>query len=154
MRRNGKALCVIANNLFLMLAGRILRSCRRVCTRSFATSLKDISIKGFFEAKKYAVIGASTKPGTLGHTICENYVRTYKGEAYFVNPKGILRRIGLKCRGRTVWKAHLQIGSRYSHRDRGSGHRRFCKVCSAVCGRMHEEGSQVRDHDSRRFQGV
>ena len=72
-----------------MLAGRFLWNCRRVCVRSFASSLKDISIKGFFEAKTYAVIGASTKSGTLGHTICENYVRTYKGEAFFVNPKGI-----------------------------------------------------------------
>lgn len=72
-----------------MLAGRFLNNYKRLFARSFSTSIKDISIKGFFEAKNYAIIGASTKPGTLGHTICENYVRTYKGEAFFVNPKGI-----------------------------------------------------------------
>ena len=59
-------------------------------TRFFSTSLKDISIKGFFAAKNYAIVGASTKPGTMGNIICENYKRTFKGEVFYINPRGML----------------------------------------------------------------
>ena len=63
---------------------------RRVlpAVRSLSTSLPKLSIKGFFAASNYAIVGASTKPGSLGHIICENYKRTFKGETFYVNPKG------------------------------------------------------------------
>lgn len=57
-------------------------------SRLFSTSLRDISIKGFFAAKNYAIVGASTKPGTMGNIICENYKRTFKGKVFYINPKG------------------------------------------------------------------
>lgn len=56
--------------------------------RLFSSSLRDISIKGFFAAKNYAIVGASTKPGTMGNIICENYKKTFHGEVFYINPRG------------------------------------------------------------------
>ena len=57
--------------------------------RMFASSIKDYPIDGFFNAKSYAIVGASNKKGSLGYIIAENFVNKYKGDVAFVNPKGI-----------------------------------------------------------------
>jgi predicted CoA-binding protein len=59
-------------------------------TRAFASTLKDYPINGFFDAKTYAIIGASEKKGSLGYNIAENFLNKFNGKTYFVNPKGIL----------------------------------------------------------------
>ena len=71
-----------------MLSSRVSSFVRSSGARLFSSSLKSISIKGFFAAKNYAIVGASTKPGTMGNIICENYKRVYKGETFYINPKG------------------------------------------------------------------
>ena len=48
---------------------------------------------------------------------------------------------------------HLQNSSGCSQSDRGSGDCRPCQVRCRVCRTVHEEGSQVHHHCSRRFQG-
>ena len=58
--------------------------------RMFASSIKDYPIDGFFNAKSYAIVGASDKPGSLGLSICTNFLKRYQGDVYFINPKGIL----------------------------------------------------------------
>ena len=58
--------------------------------RMFASSIKDYPIDGFFNAKSYAIVGASDKPGSLGLSIVTNFMKRYQGDVYFVNPKGIL----------------------------------------------------------------
>lgn len=72
----------------------------------------------------------------------------------FCESEGYLHYSELRCRRGTVWKAYLQIGSGCPWGDRSSGNRRFGEVCSPVRGGMHEEGSQIPDYDSWRFQGV
>lgn len=57
--------------------------------RMFASSIKDYPIDGFFNAKSYAIVGASGKPGSLGMSIVTNFMQRYKGDVVFVNPKGI-----------------------------------------------------------------
>ena len=57
--------------------------------RMLASSIKDYPIDGFFNAKSYAIVGASNKKGSLGYIIAENFVNKYKGDVAFVNPKGI-----------------------------------------------------------------
>lgn len=59
-------------------------------TRVFASSLKDYPINGFFDAKSYAIVGASEKKGTLGYIISDNFYHKFQGKTYFVNPKGCL----------------------------------------------------------------
>lgn len=73
-----------------MLSSKVFSVVRSNGVRLFSSSLKDISIKGFFSAKNYAIVGASVKPGTMGNIICENYKRTFKGETFYINPKGAL----------------------------------------------------------------
>ena len=58
--------------------------------RAFATSLREYHIDGFFDAKSYAIIGASEKKGTLGYIISDNFYHKFQGKTYFVNPKGLL----------------------------------------------------------------
>ena len=66
--------------------------------RMFASSIKDYPIDGFFNAKTYAIIGASNKKGSLGYIIAENFVNKYKGDVAFVNPKGMCGyRYGIMC---------------------------------------------------------
>ena len=55
-----------------------------------ATSLREYPIDGFFDAKSYAIIGASEKKGTLGYIISDNFYHKFQGKTYFVNPKGLL----------------------------------------------------------------
>ena len=57
-------------------------------TRAFATSLRDYPINGFFDAKSYAIIGASEKKDSLGYNIADNFYHKFKGKMYFVNAKG------------------------------------------------------------------
>ena len=57
-------------------------------TRAFSSSLKDYPINGFFDAKTYAIVGASEKEGTLGYIISDNFYHKFQGKTYFVNPKG------------------------------------------------------------------
>ena len=57
-------------------------------TRAFTTSLRDYPINGFFDAKSYAIIGASEKEGSLGYNISDNFYHKFQGKTYFVNPKG------------------------------------------------------------------
>jgi acyl-CoA synthetase (NDP forming) len=39
------------------------------------------------DPQSVAVVGASTKPGSVGYVILENLVTRFKGEVYPVNPK-------------------------------------------------------------------
>ena len=73
---------------FCWMFAKLLRRQNITKYRAFSTSLRDISIKGFFAAKNYAIVGASTKPGTMGNIICENYKKTFKGEVFYINPRG------------------------------------------------------------------
>ncbi len=81
-----------------MLSSKVSSFVRSSGARLFSSSLKSISIKGFFAAKNYAIVGASTKPGTMGNIICENYKRVYKGETFYINPKGAVL-ISMSCLG-------------------------------------------------------
>ena len=58
--------------------------------RAFSSSLKSYPINGFFDAKTYAIVGASEKEGTLGYIISDNFYHKFQGKTYFVNPKGNL----------------------------------------------------------------
>ncbi len=46
------------------------------------------SVRAFFEAKTYAIIGASANPNKLSYHIVQNFRKNFKGKTYFVNPKG------------------------------------------------------------------
>ena len=59
-------------------------------SRTFSSSLKNYPINGFFDAKSYAIVGASEKEGTLGYIISDNFYHKFQGKTYFVNPKGFL----------------------------------------------------------------
>lgn len=72
-----------------MLARRFVLHHNLFVSRVFSSSSKTLSIKGFFAASNYAIVGASTKPGSLGNIICENYKKTFKGETFYINPKGV-----------------------------------------------------------------
>ena len=39
------------------------------------------------DPQSVAVVGASTKPGSVGYVILENLITRFKGEVYPVNPK-------------------------------------------------------------------
>jgi len=56
--------------------------------------MKMNSMKYFFEPKSVAIIGASRKPGKIGHVILKNFVENFKGRIYPVNPhaESILRK--------------------------------------------------------------
>jgi len=45
-------------------------------------------LEKFFYPKSVVIIGASRKPGSVGHVIAENFAKRFKGEVYYVNPKG------------------------------------------------------------------
>jgi len=54
-------------------------------------------LNAFFKARSVAVIGASSKPGKIGHEILRNLaLYEYKGRVYPINPKAD-RILGLKC---------------------------------------------------------
>ncbi len=61
------------------------------------------SVKAFFEAKSYAIVGATGNKNKLGWHIVENFIRNFKGDIYFVNPKGG------EIEGRPVYKSVLDI---------------------------------------------
>ena len=71
-----------------MLARQLVLYRNLFTSRVFSTAVNTRSINGFFAASNYAIVGASTKPGSLGNIICENYKKTFKGETFYVNPKG------------------------------------------------------------------
>jgi len=53
----------------------------------------------FFKARSVAVVGASTKPGKIGHEILRSLVEgDYKGNVYPVNPRAE-KILGLRCYG-------------------------------------------------------
>ena len=74
-------------------------------TRAFANTLKDYPINGFFDAKSYAIIGASEKKETLGYIISDNFYHKFQGKTFFVNPKGFKLVGVLTTRRRAVWTA-------------------------------------------------
>jgi acetyl coenzyme A synthetase (ADP forming)-like protein len=56
-----------------------------------------MTLKSFFEPASVAVIGASTKPGKLGHEVLRNTIEAgFKGKLYPINPKAE-EILGLKC---------------------------------------------------------
>ena len=57
------------------------------------------SIKHFFEAKSYAIIGATGNKDKLGWYIVSNFIDHFDGEVYLVSPKGG------EIEGRTVYKS-------------------------------------------------
>ena len=79
-------------------------------TRAFASTLKDYPINGFFDAKSYAIIGASEKKETLGYIISDNFYHKFQGKTFFVNHKGFKLVGVLTTRRRAVWTAYLQEG--------------------------------------------
>ena len=134
-----------------MLSSKVSSFVRSSRARLFSSSLKSISIKGFFAAKNYAIVGASTKPGTMGNIICENYKRVYKGETFYINPKGAVL-ISMSCLGgelfgQPIYKTPMDVPKSIEA---------AVVVISAKFAvsvrRVHEEGSQVHHHDSRRLQ--
>lgn len=54
-------------------------------------------LEGFFSPKSVAVIGASAKPGKVGHCVLENFVKSFDGEIFPVNRAGG-KIMGLKAR--------------------------------------------------------
>ena len=54
------------------------------------------SLHRLFSAASVAVIGATDRPGSVGHTVVQNLVRSYKGRMYAVNP-GRKQVCGLPC---------------------------------------------------------
>lgn len=58
----------------------------------------DIEIlNALLKPKSVAVIGASARPGKIGHTVLDNIIKSgYKGEVYPINP-GETEILGLKC---------------------------------------------------------
>jgi len=58
----------------------------------------DIEIlNALLKPKSVAVIGASAKPGKIGHTVVNNLIKDgYKGDIYPINP-GETEILGLKC---------------------------------------------------------
>ena len=71
--------------------------------RALSTSLKSYPINGFFDAKTYAIIGASEKQGSLGYIISDNFYHKFQGKTYFVNPKGG------QLFGQPIYKSALDI---------------------------------------------
>jgi acyl-CoA synthetase (NDP forming) len=56
-----------------------------------------LNLKALFEPKSVAVVGASTRVGSVGSDILNNLIESgYKGKIYPVNPKA-KRLSGLKC---------------------------------------------------------
>ncbi len=45
-------------------------------------------LEKFFYPRSVVVIGASRKPGHVGNVIAANFAKKFKGDVYFVNPKG------------------------------------------------------------------
>ena len=77
--------------------------------RALSTSLKSYPINGFFDAKSYAIIGASEKQGSLGYIISDNFYHKFQGKTYFVNPKGFDVPSRLCIRWKAVWPTDLQV---------------------------------------------
>ncbi|MHA2249361.1 MAG: acetate--CoA ligase family protein [Candidatus Kariarchaeaceae archaeon] len=46
------------------------------------------SVQSFFEAKSYALVGATGNKSKLGWHIVDNFLTKFDGKSYFVNPKG------------------------------------------------------------------
>ncbi len=55
-----------------------------------------MSLECFFNPKSIAVIGASSRVGSIGYVILDNLVKKFKGKVYPVNPK-YSEIFGLKC---------------------------------------------------------
>lgn len=62
----------------------------------FVKSDQSESLQRLFSAASVAVIGATDRPGSVGHTLLQNLVRSYKGRIYAVNP-GRKQVGGLPC---------------------------------------------------------
>lgn len=81
--------------------------------RALSTSLKSYPINGFFDAKTYAIIGASEKQGSLGYIISDNFYHKFQGKTYFVNPKGLysamISHAGGQLFGQPIYKSALDI---------------------------------------------
>ncbi|MCG3219161.1 MAG: CoA-binding protein, partial [Candidatus Heimdallarchaeota archaeon] len=45
-------------------------------------------IDTFFYAKSYAIIGASTKPGSAGYVLAERFTQGFQGKTFLINPRG------------------------------------------------------------------
>lgn len=63
--------------------------------------MEDIS--SFFEAKSFAIIGATGNRDKLGWHIVDNFLSNFSGDIYFVNPKGG------EIEGHTVYKSVVDI---------------------------------------------
>lgn len=63
--------------------------------------MEDIS--SFFEAKSFAIIGATGNRDKLGWHIVDNFLTNFSGDIYFVNPKGG------EIEGHTVYKSVVDI---------------------------------------------
>ncbi|KAL0225742.1 hypothetical protein P9112_013066 [Eukaryota sp. TZLM1-RC] len=46
------------------------------------------ALGNYFDAKSYAIIGASTKPGSAGYVLSVQMLSSFKGDVYAVNPRG------------------------------------------------------------------
>lgn len=62
----------------------------------FVTSDKQDPFEYFFSPASVAAIGATDRPGSVGHTVLQNLLRSYKGRVYAINPRR-KEVCGLKC---------------------------------------------------------
>ncbi len=46
-----------------------------------------MGLDSFFTPESIVVVGASTKPGKIGHEVLRNVIRSFKGRVYAVNPR-------------------------------------------------------------------
>ena len=72
-----------------MLASTLLKTPKLALNATRAFSSAKPSIAGFFNAKSFVIVGASLNKGALGNIIAKNFNDNFKGDVYYVNPKGI-----------------------------------------------------------------
>ena len=72
-----------------MLASTLLKTPKLALNATRAFSSAKPSIAGFFNAKSFVIVGASLHKGALGNIIAKNFNDNFKGDVYYVNPKGI-----------------------------------------------------------------
>jgi acyl-CoA synthetase (NDP forming) len=72
-------------------------------------SHREAVISKLVDPQSVAVVGASTKPGSMGYVILENLVTRFKGQVYPVNPK--YDEVELRGRRIKFYKSVSEIGN-------------------------------------------
>jgi acyl-CoA synthetase (NDP forming) len=71
-------------------------------------SHREAVISKLVDPQSVAVVGASTKPGSVGYVILENLMTRFKGQVYPVNPK--YDEVELRGRRIKFYKSVSEIG--------------------------------------------